>query len=134
MPVAQPRRPRERGTVTNWVREDYGFVKREGRSSDDIQLHVSNAKGEKFKKHLKRHGLAPGIRVKFVVDFEENRGRPYAAEWEMCEPPEFSDSSASRSRGRGGGRGKRSPSYGRSGKRSPSRRRRSPSRRRRSPT
>ncbi|CAK0860064.1 unnamed protein product [Prorocentrum cordatum] len=91
-----------------------------GRSTDSIQLHIANAKGERFKKYLQQHGLAPGVRVKFVVDFEENRGRPYAAEWEMCEPPKFSDSSASRSRGRGGGR------------RSPSRRRRSPSRRGRS--
>eukprot|EP00419_Tripos_fusus_P062138 CAMPEP_0172910576 /NCGR_PEP_ID=MMETSP1075-20121228/184879_1 /TAXON_ID=2916 /ORGANISM="Ceratium fusus, Strain PA161109" /LENGTH=92 /DNA_ID=CAMNT_0013768737 /DNA_START=20 /DNA_END=294 /DNA_ORIENTATION=+ len=82
-----PKRPRERGTVTNWVRADYGFVKREGKSTDDIQLHINNAKGERFKEYIREHGLAPGVRVKFVVDYEENRGRPYAAEWEMVNPP-----------------------------------------------
>eukprot|EP00971_Amphidinium_carterae_P119585 2369160-Amphidinium_carterae.1 len=66
-------RKRERGTVTNWVRsiadqirggltfclacnevtQDYGFVKREGRHTDDIQLHISNAKGEKFKRYIR---------------------------------------------------------------------------------
>merc|ERR1740121_3474415 len=90
-----PKRKRERGTVTNWVCVDYGFVKREERANDDIQLHVNNAKGEAFKKYLRAHGLAPGIKVKFCVDFEENRGRPYASEWEMVTPPdlhEFEDS------------------------------------------
>ena len=45
-------------------------MKREGRHNDDIQLHVANAKGERFKDYIRRHGVAPGVRVKFDVDFE----------------------------------------------------------------
>lgn len=54
-----------------WKTAEYGFVKREGRHNDDIQLHVANAKGERFKKYVRRYGLQPGVRVKFDVDFEE---------------------------------------------------------------
>eukprot|EP00439_Symbiodinium_sp_Y106_P040528 s4640_g4.t6 len=112
------------GTVVAWKTADYGFVKREGRHNDDIQLHVANAKGERFKNYIRRNGVAPGVRVKFDVDFEENRGRPYAANWELVDPPKFSES-PSRSRGR-----RKSPSQRR--KRSPSvRKRRSPSVKRR---
>mmetsp|Transcript_114916 Transcript_114916/g.324790 ORF Transcript_114916/g.324790 Transcript_114916/m.324790 type:complete len:213 (+) Transcript_114916:97-735(+) len=143
MPGKEPRRQRERGTVTNWVTVDYGFVKREGRSSDDIQLHVNNAKGEAFKKYLRQHGLAPGVRVKFVVDFEENRGRPYAAEWEMCDPPKFDMSPSrsrsggrrrSRSRSRRGGKARRSPSYNGTKKSKRGRSSPSPPRKRASPS
>ncbi|CAK9083166.1 unnamed protein product [Durusdinium trenchii] len=82
-------------TVVAWKTAEYGFVKREGRHNDDIQLHVANAKGERFKKYVRRYGLQPGVRVKFDVDFEENRGRPFASNWEMVDPPHLS---ASRSR------------------------------------
>ena len=41
--------PEPRGTVVAWKTADYGFVKREGRHNDDIQLHIANAKGERFK-------------------------------------------------------------------------------------
>ncbi|OLQ13087.1 hypothetical protein AK812_SmicGene2947 [Symbiodinium microadriaticum] len=58
-------------TVVAWKTADYGFVKREGRHNDDIQLHVANAKGERFKNYIRRNGVAPGVRVKFDVDFEE---------------------------------------------------------------
>lgn len=54
-----------------WKTADYGFVKREGRNNDDIQLHVANAKGERFKKYVRRYGMQAGVRVKFDVDFEE---------------------------------------------------------------
>merc|ERR1712232_1250881 len=124
--VAMPQnKPRERGVVTNWVTQEYGFVKREGRSTDDIHLHISNAKGEKFKGWIRRHGIAPGARVKFDVDFEQNRGRPYAANWEMVSPPRYS---VSRSRS-GSKKARRSPSYKKKQRRSPSRKkeRRSPS-------
>jgi len=50
-------------------------------------------------RYLRQHGLAPGVRVKFCVDFEENRGRPYAANWEMVTPPSF-DEYRTRSRSR----------------------------------
>jgi hypothetical protein len=50
-------------------------VKREGRHNDDIQLHVANAKGERFKKYVRRYGMQAGVRVKFDVDFEEPRSR-----------------------------------------------------------
>ncbi|CAL1144099.1 unnamed protein product [Cladocopium goreaui] len=64
-------KPRERGTVVAWKTAEYGFVKREGRHNDDIQLHVANAKGERFKKYVRRYGMQAGVRVKFDVDFEE---------------------------------------------------------------
>ncbi|CAJ1351265.1 unnamed protein product, partial [Effrenium voratum] len=105
-------------TVVAWKTAEYGFVKREGRHNDDIQLHVANAKGESFKNYIKRYGMAPGVRVKFDVDFEENRGRPYASNWEMVDPPRFSESP---------GRSKGSPSARKSRRRSPSARRRSKS-------
>lgn len=133
------RKPRERGTVCRWVCIDYGFVTRDGRANDDIQLHVNNAKGEKFKKWLRKNGLNEGDRVKFAVDFEENRGRPFAAEWELVEPPRLDSRSRSRSSGRGRGRS-RSGGKRRSSRRSPSYvpvRRGSPSiqrRRKKSPT
>jgi len=57
--------------VVAWKTAEYGFVKREGRHNDDIQLHVANAKGEKFKKYVRRYGMQPGVRIKFDVDFEE---------------------------------------------------------------
>eukprot|EP00435_Cladocopium_sp_Y103_P027675 s1935_g6.t2 len=120
-------KPRERGTVVAWKTAEYGFVKREGRHNDDIQLHVANAKGERFKKYVRRYGMQAGVRVKFDVDFEEppiltmaeaeqeNRGRPFASNWEMVDPPHLS---ASRSRSR-----RRSPSGRGSKRKSPSVRR-----------
>ena len=57
-----------------WKTAEYGFVKREGRHNDDIQLHVANAKGERFKKYVRRYGMQAGVRVKFDVDFEEPHG------------------------------------------------------------
>eukprot|EP00434_Breviolum_minutum_P012763 symbB.v1.2.011249.t2/scaffold748.1/size165754/3 len=108
-------KPRERGTVVAWKTAEYGFVKREGRHNDDIQLHVANAKGEKFKKYVRRYGMQPGVRIKFDVDFEENRGRPFASNWEMVDPPHLS---GSRSRSRSGRSGRR-----RSKRKSPSVRR-----------
>ena len=63
------------GTVVAWKTAEYGFVKREGRHNDDIQLHVANAKGEKFKKYVRRYGMQPGVRIKFDVDFEERNQR-----------------------------------------------------------
>merc|ERR1712216_529523 len=81
-------------------------------------MGIANAKGEKFKAYIRRHGMAPGTKVKFDVDFEENRGRPFAANWEMADPPNF-DRSTSRS---GSKKGRRSPSYKKS-RRSPSIRR-----------
>eukprot|EP00811_Abedinium_folium_P004766 NODE_14388_length_1112_cov_2.387817.p1 GENE.NODE_14388_length_1112_cov_2.387817~~NODE_14388_length_1112_cov_2.387817.p1 ORF type:complete len:163 (-),score=24.36 NODE_14388_length_1112_cov_2.387817:538-1026(-) len=112
--------PRERGYVTNWFRQrGYGFVSREGRSCDDIQLHVESAKGSELKAYIRKNGLRVGAKVKFAVDYEEHKGKPFAAEWELLDGPSFRSRSRSctpRQRG--------SPSYGRSSVR---RRRHSPS-------
>jgi len=124
---------RETGEVSNWFKpRGYGFVTREGRESSfasDIQLHTANAKGARLKEYLKQHGLMLGAKIRYTVDFEENKGKAYAAQWELVDAPDFSQS---RSRSRPG-RARRSPSYGGRGpkRRSPSvkrgRSRRSPS-------
>eukprot|EP00416_Gambierdiscus_australes_P045659 CAMPEP_0171098286 /NCGR_PEP_ID=MMETSP0766_2-20121228/48035_1 /TAXON_ID=439317 /ORGANISM="Gambierdiscus australes, Strain CAWD 149" /LENGTH=143 /DNA_ID=CAMNT_0011557611 /DNA_START=144 /DNA_END=577 /DNA_ORIENTATION=- len=82
------RKPRERGVVTNWVNADYGFAKRDSKGTD-VHVHITNAKSERLKRYVHTYGLAPGVRIKFDVDFEENRGRPYAANWEMVDPPKY---------------------------------------------
>lgn len=52
---------------------------------------MANAKGERFKNYVRRYGMQVGARVKFDVDFEENRGRPYANNWapQQCLRPLF---------------------------------------------
>mmetsp|Transcript_28197 Transcript_28197/g.81197 ORF Transcript_28197/g.81197 Transcript_28197/m.81197 type:complete len:174 (-) Transcript_28197:46-567(-) len=115
----------ETGFVAGFfTQRGYGFVTRDGQESSlasDIQLHIHHAKGQKLKAHVKKHGVKFGSRIRYIVDYEENRGKPYAAQWEILDRPELRDSSRSRS---GAGRARASPSYGR-GRRAG--RRRSPS-------
>lgn len=123
-----PTQKRETGEVSNWFKpRGYGFVTREGKESSfasDIQLHTANAKGTRLKEYLRQHGLMLGAKIRYTVDYEENKGKAYAAQWELVDAPDFS-----RSRSRNA-RARKSPSYGnRRPRKSPSvkRGRRSPS-------
>uniref|UniRef100_A0A7S1ACF2 CSD domain-containing protein n=1 Tax=Noctiluca scintillans TaxID=2966 RepID=A0A7S1ACF2_NOCSC len=114
-------RRRETGVVSNFFRQRcYGFVTREGKESSfstDVQLHIENAKGDKLKDYVRKQGLLPGQQIRYTLDFEEHKGKGYAANWELVNGPSLSPSRSPRGRG--------SPSYGRD--RSPPRRaRRSP--------
>merc|ERR1739846_142947 len=96
--------------------------------ASDVQLHVAHAKGSRLQEWIKTNGLQGGEKVRYTLDFEENRGKGYAADWELVEPPFLPNS---RSRSRGGARTRRSPSYGQTrSRKSPSRGRKS----RRSPS
>jgi len=123
-----PTQKRETGEVSNWFKpRGYGFVTREGKESSfasDIQLHTANAKGARLKEYLRQHGLMLGAKIRYTVDYEENKGKAYAAQWELVDAPDFSRSRSRNTRAR------KSPSYGsRRPRKSPSvkRGRRSPS-------
>merc|ERR1712007_105747 len=49
-----------------------------------------------------------GAKVKFAVDYEEHKGKPFAASWELVDGPVLESRSRSR-----GPRTRGSPSYGR---------------------
>mmetsp|Transcript_8107 Transcript_8107/g.10572 ORF Transcript_8107/g.10572 Transcript_8107/m.10572 type:complete len:189 (-) Transcript_8107:141-707(-) len=123
---------REIGEVSNWFKQrGYGFVTREGRESSfasDIQLHIANAKGQRLKAYLEKHGLMLGAKIKYAVDFEQNKGKAFAAEWELVDAPDFNGSRSRSSERKPATRARRSPSYG-GARKSPSygRTRKSPS-------
>lgn len=123
---------REIGEVSNWFKQrGYGFVTREGRESSfasDIQLHIANAKGQRLKEYVQKHGLMLGAKIKYSVDYEENKGKAFAAQWELVDAPDFNGSRSRSANRERPGRARKSPSYGRA-RRSPSygRARKSPS-------
>eukprot|EP00450_Noctiluca_scintillans_P019651 CAMPEP_0194525740 /NCGR_PEP_ID=MMETSP0253-20130528/61330_1 /TAXON_ID=2966 /ORGANISM="Noctiluca scintillans" /LENGTH=158 /DNA_ID=CAMNT_0039370505 /DNA_START=110 /DNA_END=583 /DNA_ORIENTATION=- len=86
-------RRRETGVVSNFFRQRcYGFVTREGKESSfstDVQLHIENAKGDKLKDYVRKQGLLPGQQIRYTLDFEEHKGKGYAANWELVKVQVF---------------------------------------------